>query len=240
MIGRVLFLMAFPVILLQALWVVIRAQKLPEASGSRTGSAGHGPPLRILIVGDSSAAGVGVDHLTDALPGQLEVRLAEHHLVSWKLVAKSGATAGSLLRMLDDVVDEPFDAAVIALGVNDSKNGVSERNWRRHYTALLNMLETRFGVTKTCVSGLPPLGEFPLLPAPLRLVLGRRALQFDKILREFADERGSVTYVSLTFPMDHNAMASDGFHPGPLVYDAWAAQVAMALAQETSGLHADQ
>ena len=79
MIRRVLFLMAFPVILLQALWVVIRAQKLPEASGSRTGSAGHGPPLRILIVGDSSAAGVGVDHLTDALPGQLEVRLAEHH-----------------------------------------------------------------------------------------------------------------------------------------------------------------
>ena len=49
MIGRVLFLMAFPVILLQALWVVMRAQKLPEASGARTGSAGHGPPLRILI-----------------------------------------------------------------------------------------------------------------------------------------------------------------------------------------------
>ena len=240
MIRRALFLMAFPVILLQALWVVMRAQKLPEASGDRAGLAGDGPPLRLLILGDSSAAGVGVDHLTDAFPGRLEVHLAKHHLVSWKLVAKSGATAGSLLRMLDDVADEPFDAAVIALGVNDSKNGVSERNWRRHYTALLNMVETRFGVTRICVSGLPPLGDFPLLPAPLRLVLGRRALRFDKILRAFADERGRVTYISLTFPMDHKAMASDGFHPGPLVYDAWAARVAQALTQKASGLCADQ
>jgi len=82
------------------------------------------------------------------------------------------------------------------------------------------------------VSGLPPMGQFPLLPRPLRTVLGRRAQRFDQRLQELARAWGNASYVSLEFPMDASKMASDGFHPGPEVYDAWAGRVADALQRD--------
>ena len=47
-----------PVLLFQAVQLRRRALRLPEADGPRDGIAGDGPVLRILIIGDSSAAGV--------------------------------------------------------------------------------------------------------------------------------------------------------------------------------------
>ncbi len=226
---RILTLLATPLLLVQGVWVVARAQRLPEAEGERIGIAGGGSPLRLLILGDSSAAGVGVLHQRDALAGRLAAHLSHDRAVSWTLVAKSGATTATALAMLADLPEDRFDMAVVALGVNDTKNGVSEHVWCKNYAAILNTLETRFGIMRICVSGLPPMGHFPLLPRPLRTVLGRRADRFDRRLRELADAWGNVTHVPLDFPMDVSMMASDGFHPGPQVYDAWAARLAAAL-----------
>ena len=50
-----------PLLAAQSAWVRRRALALPEPSGERTGLVGRGPRLRLLVIGDSSAAGVGVD-----------------------------------------------------------------------------------------------------------------------------------------------------------------------------------
>ena len=50
----------FPILIPQGLYVSITVPRLPEPTGERVGEVGHGSPLRLLIVGDSSAAGVGV------------------------------------------------------------------------------------------------------------------------------------------------------------------------------------
>ena len=54
-----------------------RALRLPEAEGPRAGSAGEGPALRLLILGDSSAAGVGTTHQEEALLGQMRKRFSQ-------------------------------------------------------------------------------------------------------------------------------------------------------------------
>ena len=38
-------------------WTRRRTPKLPEAAGPRSGTSGQGPPLQVLILGDSAAAG---------------------------------------------------------------------------------------------------------------------------------------------------------------------------------------
>ena len=63
-------------LLIQALLLRKHALRLPEATGARQGSSGEGAPLRVLIIGDSSAAGVGVSTQHDALAGQLAIALA--------------------------------------------------------------------------------------------------------------------------------------------------------------------
>ena len=49
-----------PVLLAQGHYVRRVTPRLPEPEGLRQGVEGSGPPLRLLILGDSSAAGVGV------------------------------------------------------------------------------------------------------------------------------------------------------------------------------------
>lgn len=215
-----------PVLALQGLWVRLRAARLSEATGPRNGVKGTGPEVRVLITGDSSAAGVGVATQEQALAGRLVHHLAPRYCVHWTLAARCGATAGSTLPRLYALPDAQFDVAVIALGVNDAKNGGSRQRWRTDYAALISLLRTRFGVKRILISGVPQLGEFPLLPAPLRTVLGRRAALFDKDLQQMIAADPDLHYVSLHFPMDPALMASDGFHPGAQVYDSWAQRVA--------------
>ncbi|MEM8598518.1 MAG: SGNH/GDSL hydrolase family protein, partial [Bacteroidota bacterium] len=56
-----------PVLLAQGKRVRRVALKLPEPPGDRESTVGNGPPLRLLVVGDSSAAGVGAETQDDAL-----------------------------------------------------------------------------------------------------------------------------------------------------------------------------
>lgn len=219
----------WPVLVPQALWVAARATRLPEAAGPRQGTAGQGAPLRLLILGDSSAAGVGVAHQDDALTGRLVTRLAATHAIDWRLVARSGATTSTARRLLSAQAPARFDAAVLALGVNDVKNGVHISRWCTNYTALLGDLRTRFGVRTICVSGLPPLGAFPLLPEPLRSTLGARASTFDAALGRLAALDPQTHHLPFDRLLDPDMLAADGFHPSDMLYDLWAADIAQAL-----------
>ena len=218
-----------PVLAAQALWVVARATRLPEAAGERNGITGTGRDLRLLIIGDSSAAGVGVAHQSQALSGRLVEALADRHRVNWTLIAKTGATTRNGLAWLSDHDGGPYDAAVVAFGVNDTKNGMPVTRWRRNISDLAVALQDRFGAGFVCFSGLPPFGHFPLLPQPLRWTLGRRAARFDAALRDVVDAHPHCAVISPTLSLDPALMAPDGFHPGPDVYRAWGEAVADAL-----------
>jgi len=191
-----------PFLVGQALWVVARAERLPEASGDRNGEIGSGPLLRLLVVGDSSAAGVGVASQSEALGGRLATELAEKYTVQWNVVARSGGTVRSTTDILEGLPKEAFDIAILALGVNDAKNGVSLKAWKLGYAELLDKIKEKFGAKLVCISGLPPIRQFPILPSPLNRVLGDRVELFD----------------------EH--MASDGFHPGPEIYAEWGSRAA--------------
>ena len=83
------------------------------------------------------------------------------------------------------------------------------------------MRET-FSTRLILMSGLPPIDKFPALPQPLRWYLGKRADRFNADLqKEIQNETGTV-FLNLRFSQDIDAMASDGFHPGPAVYARWA------------------
>ncbi len=69
MLDMVVRTVLLPVLLGQAVYLRKNVVKLPEPEGARIGVLGEGPLLRLLILGDSSAAGVGVETQADALLG---------------------------------------------------------------------------------------------------------------------------------------------------------------------------
>lgn len=220
-----------PLLLYQGRQVRRTVPQLPEPPGERTGRTGQGPGLRLLVTGDSAAAGVGAAHQREALLGQLVAQMAGTYTVDYALFARTGATTASTLRALDKLCGQSFDAVVTSLGVNDVTAGVGLAPWRQQQGALRNYLRESLGVQQIIITGLPPVHGFPALPQPLRWYLGRRATQFDRALQQDVAKEVGCHYLSLRFSQDTRLMASDGFHPGPAIYQVWASQAAERLHQ---------
>ena len=218
-----------PVLLLQGATVRARALKLPEASGPREGTIGTGPALSVLILGDSSAAGVGVSHQDQALAGQLSQQLSQGFSLNWRLIAKTGATTASTLKHLEGLAPSPVDIVVTALGVNDVTHAVPFGVWQRRQHALHARIEQLFAPRLVYMSGVPPLGLFPILPHPLRWTLGRQAARFDQALATSLGARKRWHHMPFDVPLDPAQMAADGFHPGPEIYALWGKEIASRI-----------
>ncbi len=216
-----------PLLLAQGRYVRHTIERLPEPAGARAGSGGNGRPLRLLIAGDSAAAGVGVSFQHQALSGQLSRRLEEGFLLSWRLEAQSGYTTAQAIEHLRNIPEQPFDVAVISLGVNDVTAGISARRWISRLRQLSELLASRFQVRHVLFSLLPPMHHFPALPRPLRWYLGSRALHFNQELERHV--RGSALCEVARPVLTGLSAASDGFHPGGDVYAAWAATLAECI-----------
>jgi len=218
-----------PILLLQGRRVRRTVPLLPEAEGPREGVSGFGPPLRLLVLGDSAAAGVGAPTQADALAGQLVEALSASFQVRWKLIARTGTTTQTALEQLREIEGQAFDVVVTSLGVNDVTSGRPLDGWRCLQGELVELLRSKFRAQHVLLSGLPPMHKFPALPQPLRWYIGSRAKQFDSALEALARARPGCEFVKLAYAMDACDMAADGFHPGPAIYALWGVDAARRI-----------
>lgn len=217
-----------PVLAAQALLVRRRAVQLPEPSGAREGRQGRGPRLRLLITGDSSAAGVGAGTQEQALSGQLVKLLSRQFSVEWRLVATTGHTTGNAIEDLRRIEGQ-FDAAVTALGVNDVTRAVTCNRFKRQQAELMRLLSVDLGVRTVIVTGVPQMDRFPALPQPLAWILGRQSARLDEGLREVIASFPKARHLALHLPDDPALAAVDGYHPSPKAYRLWAEQAARMI-----------
>jgi lysophospholipase L1-like esterase len=218
-----------PILLWQGRRVRRTVPLLPEPEGPREGVSGSGPPLRLLVLGDSAAAGVGAPTQADALAGQLVDALSASFQVRWKLIARTGATTQTALDHLREIEGQAFDVVVTSLGVNDVTAGRLLNDWRRLQGELVALLHSKFRAQHVLLSGLPPMHKFPALPQPLRWYIGNRAKQFNSVLEALATTGSGSEFVKLAYTMDTQFMAADGFHPGPAIYALWGADIARRI-----------
>ncbi|MBL0143774.1 MAG: SGNH/GDSL hydrolase family protein [Betaproteobacteria bacterium] len=219
-----------PLLLVQGTRVRRHTPVLPEPPGPREGIRGEGPVLRLLVLGDSAGAGVGASTQDEALAGRIVARLGKRHRVEWRVIARTGATTASTIRHLERVERFDTDVVVTSLGVNDVTGDVRPTTFLGRSAKLRELLRDKFGAKLILVSGLPPVHRFPALPQPLRWYLGERAKELDRALaRALPDGRGAE-HLPFERELDGMHMASDGFHPGPAVYDAWGETAAKRIA----------
>jgi lysophospholipase L1-like esterase len=218
-----------PILFAQGKFVRKTVPRLPEPKGLRSGVDGQGKTLRLLILGDSAAAGVGVSNQDEALLGKVVSQLKPRFEVHWKLIAKTGATSASTLRCLEKVPPENFDVVLTSLGVNDVTGNRSKKAFIEDQNLILETLRTKFGSSLIVVSGFPPVGKFPSLPQPLRWYLGKQSERFDAALESFTETQVDCEYLKQNISEDPKLMASDGFHPGAEVYSMWAKEAASVI-----------
>lgn len=219
-------LLSSPLWVTQAVLMRRRTQLLPEAEGERNGEVGEvggvggGAPLRLLIVGDSSAAGVGVATQRQAFSGYMTRTLAQkmNRSVRWNLVARSGVSSAHALEMVQQAAPPAADLAVVLLGVNDVIEQLPSHQAVAHRAELTDWLIAKCGVRHVVLSPLPPMGEFPALRPPLRWVAKADARRHDSALSQWAATRSDVWHVPVPITLSAQVMATDGFHAGEPVY----------------------
>ena len=225
-----------PILFLQSRHLRKTALRLPEAAGPRAGSIAafsSARPLRLLFVGDSSAAGVGVDHQEQALAIQTSSFLAEQlgTPVEWQLLAKSGVNTQQALKLLHRSPPNPADILITALGTNDVTSQRTGKQFLSDYQMLVSQVRQLCGIHSVVVTGLPPLRVLPAAPHPLRWYLGKYAASLDRELRNWVNTQACYRYVSLEWAAVPEAMARDKFHPGLEQYRHWAQLVANSIAE---------
>ena len=211
----------YPLLFGQGVWVRRTAMRLPEPRGPREGVIGEGPDLRLLITGDSTAAGVGVRSQSRALSGLITRALAPHFRTEWQLIAKTGATT---LNTLETLQRNPPRRADIAAGPGRERHHLGRPAVgldRPQGGAVRLSQDPGRGAAHLCL-GIPPMGEIPLLPNPLRWALGHRAAEFDAALRGLCAETPGTTWLTVDVRLSRINMAADLYHPGPGVYEQWA------------------
>lgn len=226
-----------PVLLGQGLYVRRVTPRLPEPEGLRFGTLGTGPKMKILILGDSAAAGVGAGTQKNALSGRLITALGSSHEVSWKLVAQTGNASSQVLARLRSLPNEVFDTVVVSVGVNDVTSQTGDKKWLHNLKSIIELLKTKFHAKHIILSGLPPMHLFPALPQPLRWWLGLRAKKLSNIMENIARNDKRCTFLSVPFPFEKNLIAEDGFHPGEPAYRLWGEELAKLIRTEVSSLN---
>lgn len=217
-----LFILISPVLLAQAWYVRKVTPKLPEPTGTRSGVSGKGQSMSLLIIGDSAAAGVGVETQSQALLGQTVALLNEKARVNWALCAQSGFSTEDILDTLKTIKKQDVDVVLISLGVNDVTRFIRVGTWLKQQQALLHFCRNELSSQQVLFSLVPPMGSFPALPQPLAWFLGLRSQAFNQLLTHWLSEEADCQIINLGTLLDESQMAVDGFHPGEAIYYHWA------------------
>lgn len=214
----------------------------PQADGVYT--AEPGPPqrygdadLRLMVFGDSTAAGLGCQ-VADEVPGVLIARaLAAETGKRVRLSTK--AIVGATSRGLASQVDAMFiagpspDAAVILVGANDVTSAQPPHvAAKRVGDAVGRLVGSGAGVV---VGTCPDLGVIAAIPQPLRTVTRRWGLHLAKLQAEQTRKAGGVPVpladlLAPEFLAAPDMMFSpDRFHPSAAGYALAAEQLFPAL-----------
>jgi lysophospholipase L1-like esterase len=225
-----------PVLFLQARHVRRVTPRLPPANGPHEGVTGIGPnPLRLLVVGESTAVGVGVSTHDDGLAGRTACALAGimGRPVAWRVLGRSGASARKLVtEFIEPAAAIDADVVIVALGVNDTISLSPVGHWIRALEALRRLIRRSSPDAVIVLSGVPPMQHFPAFPPPLRHVLGVRAHVLDRAaiawvrrhrLAHVPHPPAPITDVAAMF-------CDDRFHPSARGYAQWGAALAGAAA----------
>src|SRR5260370_5371516 len=223
-----------PILLMQGRQTKRTALRLPEAEGQRHGSVsqeGCDEALRLLFVGDSTMAGVGVTHQVAALASQTaaEVSALLSRSVRWHLIAKSGLKTSQILELTRQEEFFQADVLITALGSNDVLAQTEPRRFIDAYERLVDGFLPKVGPRLAIISGLPPLHVTPAVPQPLRWFFGRYARLLDQRLRQWIRSQPDILYVSLQWAADPTQLAEDRFQPGEDLYREWSHRIAQQI-----------
>lgn len=197
---------------------------VPDDDG--TYGAGPGDPLDLVMLGDSSAAGMGAETRYQTIGAIIATGVAALtgrpvHLTNVAVVGAESAALDLQVAEALDAVPDP-ECAIILIGANDVTHRVERAESVRHLDHAVRRLRTAGAevVVGTC----PDLGTIQPVPQPLRWIIRRWSRDLAAAQTIAVVEAGgrTVSFGDVLGPefasRPHEMFSIDGFHPSPAGY----------------------
>lgn len=213
----------FPVYVWQGIGIRRRIERMPPPAGPSSGTVGarhEQAEIRLLVLGDSSAAGVGVEDIGESLAPRLAERLyaLSGRAVAWRSIGSNSAVSSDLRdHIVPNLAREPYTHIVLTTGTNDLKNFHGARHFKKSFGGLIYALRARFPDARIVWSPPVDMLRVPALPRGLALVLELRARMIRRIGTALCVERGAVAAVTIP-RVEPAGFSRDGFHASAAGY----------------------
>ena len=211
-----------------SLLIVTLALVAPSLSASST--------LQYVVMGDSTAAGVGAPKESGIAAGTTAA-LAQRHRVTMTNLGISGAR-------MKDVVAQQLAAAetlrpdlvLLAASANDVTHLTPVRSVRRELETIVRRLKAANPAVKIVLTGSPDMGSPPRVPRLLRGIAAWQSRRINRMTDDVAAREGLTRahIAEVTGPMfrkDPSLFEADRFHPNARGYATWIAVLNEAIAR---------
>jgi lysophospholipase L1-like esterase len=217
--------LAFPIYIWQGVGVRLRTERLLPAEGPVIHHVGgKGELVRLLVLGDSSAASVGIGNTDQGLAALLAAGIAAKtgRPVDWRAAGFNSATSGQIRdHVVPNLAHDGANLIVLSIGTNDAKNFHTVSRFKREFGGLLYALRAKWPEARIVWSPVVEMEKVPALPPLLGRILGIRADLINRMGTRLCQERGAVPATRLPI-IDSSGFSSDGFHASEAGYAAWA------------------
>jgi lysophospholipase L1-like esterase len=213
--------MASAVVVLAAeVWVAARRPYLPANSAPPVdgdfGEPGR-PLLRLVVLGDSTGAGVGVTRTEDTVGAALARRLGQlGSRVRLAGVAIGGSGTGDLGPQVSRALLGRPDVAVLLVGADDATRGTPLGAVRQNLADAIDRL--RAADVRVVVGTCPDLGAVRAFAQPLRTVVAWRGRRVAAASAAATSSAGGIpvdlaSATGQVFRADPGTFSEDRFHP---------------------------
>lgn len=246
MFGALFTIPFLPVMYFQGKRIKASVSELPPAkgpSGQYTLPESTQEPLKLLTIGESTIAGIGVETHEEGFSGTLAKELAQafQRSIDWKVYAKSGYAARRVTQeILPEIVESEVDLIVVGIGGNDAFELNFPQRWRRDVMQLITELRERFPKSPIVFCNMPPIKAFPAFTPLIKTTIGNLVEILGKELQKLVKAYDHVFYHydiitveawigKYNIEGEASDFFSDGVHPAKLTYQVWAKEISQFI-----------
>ncbi len=241
--GALISIPLLPLMYYQGKQIRASVPKLPEAEGREgqchiNGKTGN--TLKVISIGESTIAGVGVQTHDEGFTGTLARELSALFdlNVDWKVYARSGYTAKKVEEIIIPKIDENgADLVVIGLGGNDAFTLNRPSKWKAEIDSLIKSIKSKFPEAILVFCNMPPIKEFPAFTSLIKFTVGNLVEILGDELKEVVGNHRNVFFFGDKITLKgwiekfqlkdkKEDFFSDGVHPSKLTYQTWAKDIA--------------